>query len=190
MSQDKRVARTKAALRNALLEIMKDKPIATVTTTELCREAGINRNTFYAHYPSPAALLKEMEDEYLALVLGIVDEMMPVSDYNSLLLQTCQAMLNFEPMSSMLFSPNGSPDFMDRIVETMQTHVMEMWSKMEPSLDRSDLELLHCYVTFGSQKCLTQWAEEGYREPPEVIAGKLSRISELLFRQFLNQKAI
>ena len=44
--EDKRVRRTKRAIREALLRPLEDKPVARVTTTELCREAGVNRNPF------------------------------------------------------------------------------------------------------------------------------------------------
>ena len=60
---DKRVVRTRSAIRQTLLSLIGERPVERVTTTELCREAHINRNTFYAHYHSPEDVLREIEDE-------------------------------------------------------------------------------------------------------------------------------
>ncbi len=73
-AEDIRVQRTKRAIREALLELIVDKPVTQVTTTELCREANINRNTFYAHYSTPENVFTELEDELLAEMASMLDE--------------------------------------------------------------------------------------------------------------------
>ena len=60
-----RVRRTKRAIRDALLRLIQEKPVTRVTTTELCAEADINRNTFYAHCATPEDVLAEVEKEFL-----------------------------------------------------------------------------------------------------------------------------
>jgi hypothetical protein len=45
--EDRRVLYTKMFLREALLELMREKPVDRITPTELCRRAGINRNDTY-----------------------------------------------------------------------------------------------------------------------------------------------
>ena len=57
---DKRVRRTKRAVREALLRLIQEKPVTRVTTTELCAEADINRN-----YATPEDVLAEVEKEFL-----------------------------------------------------------------------------------------------------------------------------
>ena len=46
LKTDRRVLKTEQALESALLKLMHGKSIDQITTTELCRTAGINRNTF------------------------------------------------------------------------------------------------------------------------------------------------
>ena len=48
-----RVAISKRMLKEALLDLLKDKPIDAVTVSELCQMAQINRTTFYRHYETP-----------------------------------------------------------------------------------------------------------------------------------------
>ena len=49
--QDNRVRVTKILIRHAFLQLLKEKPLQSITVRELCQNAGINRGTFYTHYP-------------------------------------------------------------------------------------------------------------------------------------------
>lgn len=64
MKNDLRVIVTKRMLREGLLQCLKSKPLSKITVTELCREAGVNRATFYHHYETPPMILREMAYEY------------------------------------------------------------------------------------------------------------------------------
>ncbi|GAB3607160.1 TetR/AcrR family transcriptional regulator [Conyzicola nivalis] len=54
---DARILNTAAALKTAVLTLAAATPISRITVSDVTREAGINRATFYAHYASPSALL-------------------------------------------------------------------------------------------------------------------------------------
>lgn len=43
----------------ALLTLLEKKPFGYITISEICREAGVNRSTFYLHYENTGDLLKE-----------------------------------------------------------------------------------------------------------------------------------
>lgn len=50
MKKDLRIIKTEESLRKALLTLLKTNPLETITISELCRLAQINRGTFYLHY--------------------------------------------------------------------------------------------------------------------------------------------
>lgn len=50
MKDDQRVTLTKRLLQEGLLRLLETKEIDKINVTELCRESGINRATFYRHY--------------------------------------------------------------------------------------------------------------------------------------------
>jgi len=54
---DARILNTAAALKTAILTLAAKTPISRITVSDVTREAGINRATFYAHYASPSELL-------------------------------------------------------------------------------------------------------------------------------------
>ena len=59
MATDRRVRKTHAAMINALRKLMKEKTFSSITVSELCEQADVNRSTFYLHYENTSDLLKE-----------------------------------------------------------------------------------------------------------------------------------
>lgn len=58
---NQRVALTKRLVHEGLLRLLEKEPVESINVSELCREAGINRATFYKHYYSPHDVLAEIE---------------------------------------------------------------------------------------------------------------------------------
>ncbi|MEU3003307.1 TetR/AcrR family transcriptional regulator [Streptomyces sp. NPDC007020] len=56
-TEDRRVRRTRAALRGALVELVLDKGFHAVTVEEITERADVGRATFYAHYRDKEDLL-------------------------------------------------------------------------------------------------------------------------------------
>ena len=47
--KDRRVLRTKKAIQNAYLDLLKKKGTEKITISDIAREADIDRKTFYLH---------------------------------------------------------------------------------------------------------------------------------------------
>lgn len=62
---DLRIVKTKKVIREALLKLRKTTPLEKIKVREVCREALINKSTFYNHYEDVFALSAEIEDEVL-----------------------------------------------------------------------------------------------------------------------------
>ena len=65
---DKRVVRTKKAIKEALFRIMERKDISSITISELTAEADVNRRTFYTHYRCLTDVLDEIEGELVVAI--------------------------------------------------------------------------------------------------------------------------
>lgn len=60
-STDKRVVRTKKAIKEALFRLMESKALGDITISELTSAANVNRRTFYTHYHNLTDILDEIE---------------------------------------------------------------------------------------------------------------------------------
>jgi AcrR family transcriptional regulator len=57
---DLRIRRTRGRLSNALVQLMRDKPINQITVQEVLEQAGVGRSTFYLHYRDKNDLLLDL----------------------------------------------------------------------------------------------------------------------------------
>ena len=66
MANDYRVRVTKMLIRKEFTELLKTKPVQSITVREICERTGINRSTFYNHYTDVYDLLEQIERDMLA----------------------------------------------------------------------------------------------------------------------------
>lgn len=56
---------TAIKMNEALFRILEKKEFSEISILEICKEAGVNRSTFYAHYSNTSDLLKEARDNFV-----------------------------------------------------------------------------------------------------------------------------
>lgn len=64
--EDRRIVRSKRALRHALVRLMEEQSFDAISVNDLCECADLNRGTFYNHYKDKESLLLAWEDEIIA----------------------------------------------------------------------------------------------------------------------------
>lgn len=57
--------RSRKLIRQAFMELLKEKSLEKITVTDIVKHADINRSTFYAHYPDVMGVIEEISDEVL-----------------------------------------------------------------------------------------------------------------------------
>ena len=65
-SKDRRIARTRQAIRMALFRLIGSYDWQDISISKLCHEADVARSTFYLHYASPTEVLDESISEIVA----------------------------------------------------------------------------------------------------------------------------
>lgn len=62
---DRRILKTKKAIRNAVAKLLSEKNVTDITITEIVNLADINRKTFYNYYSNVYQVFDEIENEVL-----------------------------------------------------------------------------------------------------------------------------
>ncbi len=81
---DKRVVRTKKAIKSALFRIMESKALNEITISELTAAANVNRRTFYTHYHNLTDILEEIETDLVAELKALLESVDPSDHKNSI----------------------------------------------------------------------------------------------------------
>jgi len=67
--------RSRKVIRQAFMELLKEKSFEKITVTDIVKRADINRSTFYAHYPDVMGLIEEIQNEVLDYTHQVLMEM-------------------------------------------------------------------------------------------------------------------
>ena len=62
---DKRVKNTTKALKQTLFDMLEQMPLSKITVTSLCKQAGVNRVTFYHHFADVYDMISQIEISYV-----------------------------------------------------------------------------------------------------------------------------
>lgn len=65
MKTDRRTKYTKNVLKEALLELIRQKPFQKITVSDICTLADVSRPTFYTHYSDVYSLLDDIGQDIL-----------------------------------------------------------------------------------------------------------------------------
>lgn len=185
---DRRVLYTKMFLRESLLALMEEKPIAKITTSELCRHAGINRNTFYRHYDSPEALLETIEEELYQQVKQSIERSLRNGSITTLLTEICQAIYDNRDLCAVLFSEYGDKDFLRHIIDLAHDRTIAEWRVSGAEDKKEQVEMLYHFSVSGSVAIIQRWIQEGMEKSPQDIALFIEKVSYGGLQGFLDGK--
>lgn len=187
---DRRVRYTKLVLRESLLELMQEKSISRITSTELCRRADINRNTFYAHYGNPEELLHSIQNELFEKVRQSVEHSWSNGSMPAFLTEVCQVIYDNRDLCKTLFSDYGDKDFLRRIVDLAHDKSIAEWKAAGMKDDAEQLELLYAFSVNGSVAVIRKWIQGSMAYTPKEIAFLIEKTTFTGLQSFFNsQKA-
>ncbi|MCD8764447.1 TetR/AcrR family transcriptional regulator [Staphylococcus hominis] len=73
MAEDRRVRKSKRAIKQAFIQLLKENNLDRITIQQISDLADVNRGTFYLNYEDKYALLDEMENEQIEEIKRFVD---------------------------------------------------------------------------------------------------------------------
>lgn len=174
---DARIAKTNEKLRNALLELMKKQSIDTISVTELCKTAGINRNTFYSHYREPVDLLNEIENELLGMMWNTLSQADKLAaDLNTYIRSALQTINQNRELCYIILSRHGNRHFVKSLIEMLQPLVVHSWVAM--GMTEEESAITYTYCVGGAIAVLEQWVNENYQTDVNRLSDMLSDLIE------------
>ncbi|MDF2065479.1 TetR/AcrR family transcriptional regulator [Bacillus sp. Cr_A10] len=112
-SIDIRIVKTKESLHEALLELLKEKSLETLSISEICRKAKINRGTFYLHYGRVEDLFEEYFQEIMEDLASSYEEpyrhvlVLKTSSLDPSTIRIFHHIEKYKPFYKIVFSKNA-----------------------------------------------------------------------------------
>lgn len=171
MKGNQRIALTKRLLQEALLRILKTKPLDKINVTELCGESGINRATFYRHYSIPRDVLMDMQMQFVAEIHESLDMAAIIDDPTAYLVQLCTYLCDHSDLIKIFIRNNSEDDIVYLCNEVFQNFLKQNQNLyLSRQFDDIELKLITVYMAGGGYFMLRQWLMEDIEKSPEEIA--------------------
>lgn len=169
MARKRQMGESKELITQALIRLLNDKPLTSISMTEIANEADVVRMTLYRHF-------KSKEDIILHIVETKIDDLMKEMDntselkmYNLLLFRF--RILKGSPFTNMLYECNQ----LDKLLSIIRTHVMN--NQQLFSHANYDPFLLDFFIG-GIDKVTEMWIDEGMQTPPDEMAKRVYNLAK------------
>ncbi len=156
--EHKKVTFSKSILKSALIRIMKTKPLDRIGVSELCKEAGVNRSTFYAHYETITDLVEEIELEFLDQIPALNSELSDKQLIKELTVYT--SFVREHPDAFNILVDNGyiMPKYYKRWISEQEQFLEH---DQESGMIREQISLIANYTIAGITQAYKRWLTEG-----------------------------
>jgi len=177
---DLRVVRSKKMIKEAFLGLIAEKGYKNVTIKDIADRAMVNRKTFYNHYESIDALLKEVLNETASMILINPAQFYQLAEHNGSYSHLCDKIRTFlvnlnnnKKTLNILFNDISGFELNRQIETGIQSYVMQRLAENfnDRSSNKYPLQLLACLITSVFMVLIRWWLTQ--QDYPEQDAAEL-----------------
>lgn len=183
---DRRIIRTKSAIRDALIFLINEKGFDAILVSDITDRANINRGTFYLHYQDKFDLLEKTQTEIIENLERIILQAnaLSISDTTSVesplpvIVSTFEYLKENASLMHALLSLEGGIRFQAQIRKTIEKNLkLEFLSGLK---ERNFLVPSHYLISYAIAAhfgVIQDWLDRGCVETPREMAIIISKIS-------------
>lgn len=153
METNQRVIVTKRMLREGLLRLLDGKSLEKISITELCREAGVNRTTFYRYYEFPKDILLEMQSEFFEESFDHFQHPLTSADIERFFGRLSE----HASLVKLFFRYNSDTDWVQIFERIYHSIPAKNVARAFHNLDENSAKLLSAYLAGGTLFLVRQW---------------------------------
>lgn len=179
---DPRIARSRAALREAFITLVEERGIDGFSVGDLCTSAGLNRGTFYNHFRDKESLLASFEDEVIEGLGGVLAKFQNIKLRElaacslthrplPMLVELYDYLREEGPFLHAMLGPGGDARFGMRLREAVCGRFVR--SLLHERYQNDPSAFTRYYISFYSGAYLgviSEWIDSGMTETSEEMA--------------------
>ena len=191
-TDERRVRKTKRAIRNAFAALLAEKDVNQITVKDIADRADINRKTFYNHYRGVYQVMDEIEnsivddfDLMLREASGSIDLRNPAMIYEKLT-QLLQKDIDFY---GNLLCMNGNNSLRDKLFSRLKAHALVSMQARLP-IAQQELELGIHFTFSGLMSVYQHWFQSDRTLSLDELTKTVSRLSFYGVSDFLSSSSL
>lgn len=173
LTESRRTRYTRQAMQDALIELMRERPLGAITVKALCERADVNRSTFYAHYASIEELLHDIEDETMAWVTAALDQLLRqpnLAGIERIIEQICRYIADNRNHLQVLMSPKADIGFQQQLLGLIYSRRGVAERMQSGARDTTEAQMRMRFAVSGSIGLIQYWLSTDLAASPESVA--------------------
>lgn len=166
--EDRRIAKTKGALRDAFVTLLKTRQLNDITVSELCRTANVDRRTFYNHYNNVNEIIDEI-DRIAEQILADAIRDIPI-DSIEFFDQFTKIMLTNMDYYEVIVREDRSFAALEARCKKILSKALFDYYRVHSHIDELHLEYMAEYCASGIMSIYTHWIRHGRTLPVEDLS--------------------
>jgi AcrR family transcriptional regulator len=165
---NRRTLYSKKVIIDAFLKLLQEKNLNKITVTDICKEADINRGTFYSYYNDPFDLMRRIEEEMAEKMMSTIniagDESIKniLSDIFKLIIENIE-------LCKIIFNEKNGSHVLNTILKSAYVRTIEEQKKRFPHASETQLEYFFTYITGGTIEIVRKWINDDMKLPSEEV---------------------
>ena len=175
---DHRTRVTRMLIRRAFTELLRQKPIQSISIKELCEKAGINRGTFYSHYVDIHDLLQQMEDEMLDDFEKSLEPLLTDRNLHPVEISTeiFQCLKDNSDLCTVTLGEYGDKKFAFKLLNIGKEKCMQAYARYFKGATPKEIEYFYYFASAGCIGLLQKWLDDGMTSSADEIARMAEQI--------------
>lgn len=187
---DRRIAKTKKAIRTAFAKLLSEKNINSITVKDIAETADINRKTFYNYYTGVYEILEEIEHEITAAfddAIVNIDFKTAVKKPN-VVFNTITDLINRDPeFYGYMLAKNSESTLAEKLYDILKTKIRNTVNS-QIELDENQVAVSIDFLISGMVYVYREWYNSGYKMPMEEVSRMISVLALSGFNGVLAEK--
>ena len=176
---DRRVVKTKRAIKEAFAKLLTQKDINDITISDIAAEANINHKTFYNYYGGIYEVVGEIEDDIVRLidkeVTGIGFQNSLQSPY--LIFEKLTKVINTDTdFFGYLLGMNANVSLESKIADLLKSK-FKMFVLQDVEISELRLNLMAEFIISGMVAVYRRWFNSDRSEPIETISEEMTLLA-------------
>ena len=169
--EDRRVRRTKKALRDSLFKLLEKKSINQITVTELTGLADVNRSTFYLYYNDVFDMMEKIQEEiYSVLTKNVIESLSNFREPEDFI-GYCEGFLDFCKDNYSVCRFVTRNDCNNQLADRIKAAVRDVVPDSAKKFDwRDPRHYLTTFALSGMLSVILEWMNDGMRIPSADMA--------------------
>ena len=178
---DRRVLKTKKAIRNAFAELLSEKDINAITIKDISDVADINRKTFYNYYKGVYQIIDEIEDE----IVGLFEAALKDIDLKKciqnpyIIFERLTAIINSDmDFYGHLLKTTANANLISKISALLKAELKKNFSS-QIEMENRKLDIIADFVICGMIAVYQSWFNSDRSQSIEEVSQTVSTLSVL-----------